>query len=98
MSCANLRGLWGWLSQDPELAIEVIRTDPLAVVEYGDADSLGPGAAKELLTAIERAESEHQAFGWRDYRAAALVSPALSADVERILAVRGDKRFWTQLI
>jgi len=95
---SNLRGLWGWLGHDPKLAAEVIGTDPLAVVDYGDADSLAPSVAKELLAAIERAEDEHQRFEFRTYRAAALVQPALSAEVKRILAVSGNKRFWTQLI
>lgn len=95
---SNLRGLWGWLSTNAELANEVIRTDPLAVVDYGDADSLGADAAKELLAAIQRAEDHHQYFGWREYRAAALMNPSLTADVERILAMSGNTRFWTKFV
>lgn len=95
---SNLRGLWGWLAEDSALAVQVINCDPLAVIDYGNADTLDPQAARELLTAIERAEDAHQPFGWREYRAAALVQSALTSDVERILAVPGGKRFWTQFI
>ena len=95
---SNLRGLWGWLAEDSELSAEVISTDPLAVIDYGNADTLNSNAAKALLAAIEHAEDNHQPFGWRTYRAAALVHPALSTEVERILAVPGDERFWTQFI
>ncbi len=95
---SSLRGLWGWLGGVPELATDVIRADPLAVIEYGDADSLDFSAAKALLMALERAEDEHQEFGRRDYRAAALVKPELSFEVERILAMPSNRRFWTQHI
>ena len=95
---SNLRGLWGWLAEDAQLAVQVINTDPLAVIDYGNADTLDPQRARALLAAIERAEDEHQFFGWREYRAAALVQDALSSEVERILVEPGDKRFWTQFI
>lgn len=95
---SNFRGLWGWLAKDKELAADVIGTDPLAVIEYGNADNLEPTTAEALLAAIELAEEDHHPFGWRDYRAAALVQPALRLEVERIFAVAGQKRFWTQLI
>jgi hypothetical protein len=95
---SGLRGLWGWLAADERLAGEVIGTDPLAVVDYGNADDLKPASAKALLKAIEVAEDRNEAFGWREYRAAALVRPDLADEVERVLAVSGDKRFWTQLI
>lgn len=95
---SGLRGLWGWLAADEWLAASVISTDPLAVVDYGNADDLEPAAAKALLQAIEGAEDRNEAFGWREYRAAALVRPELADEVERVLAVSGDKRFWTQFI
>jgi hypothetical protein len=95
---SNLRGLWGWLAEDPKLADDVIGSDPLAVIDYGNADSFGHETARLLLLAIEQAEDEHKSFTWRDYRAASLVQAALSADVERVLDVQGDSRFWTQFI
>lgn len=95
---SGLRGLWGWLATDDRLAISVIGTDPLAVIDYGNADDLKPAAAKALLQAIEIAEDRNEAFGWREYRAAALVQLDLAAEVERVLAVSGEKRFWTQFI
>lgn len=95
---SSLRGLWGWLATDERLAVAVIGTDPLAVVDYGNADDLKPASAKALLQAIEVAEDRNEAFGWREYRAAALVRADLADEVERALAVSGDKRFWTQFI
>jgi hypothetical protein len=73
-------------------------TDPLSVIDYGNADTFVPEVARQLLAAIELAEDEHQSFTWQDYRAASLVQAALTADVERILEVQGEKRFWTQFI
>lgn len=95
---SGLRGLWGWLATDEQLAEAVVGTDPLAVVDYGNADDLEPAAAKALLQSIEVAEDRNEAFGWREYRAAALVQPDMADEVERVLAVSGDKRFWTQFI
>jgi hypothetical protein len=95
---SNLRGLWGWLGDYPNFATEVIRTDPLAILDYGDADTLGPAAAKQLLASIERVEDEHQSFGWQVPRAASLLQPGLSVDIERVLSEPGNKRFWTQFI
>ncbi|WP_156309777.1 NACHT domain-containing NTPase [Novosphingobium sp. AAP93] len=95
---SGVRGLWGWLATDAQLAEAVIGTDPLAVIDYGNADDLSPNAARGLLRAIEVAEDRNEIFGWREYRAAALVQEALKDEVERVLSVPGDKRFWTQLI
>lgn len=94
----GLRGLWGWLASDEQLAEAVIGTDPLAVVDYGNADDLKPASAKALLQAIEVAEDRNEAFSRREYRAASLVQPDLADEVERVLAMSGDERFWTQLI
>jgi hypothetical protein len=80
------------------LAGAVIGTDPLAVVDYGNADDLKPAAAKALLQAIKIAEDRNEAFGLREYRAAALVQPDLADEVERVPAVSGNKRFRAQVI
>lgn len=93
-----LRGLWGWLAEDPQFAEHVVATDPMAVLEYANADSLSPRAATALLKAVERAADENPAFGWRDYHAAALVQPALFAEVERVLAQTNERAFWPQFI
>ena len=95
---SGVRGLWGWLAAYAQFAKEVIGTDPLAVVEYGNADELPPDAARALLKAIELAEDRMEAFGWREFRAAALVQEALTDEVKRVLAVPGDKRIWTQIV
>lgn len=95
---SNLRGLWGWLADQPAFADEVIRADPIAVIEYGNADTLPAQHARTLLAALERAEEEHSQFGWRRYNARSIVLPALSEDVERILAAPKETRIQTQLI
>jgi hypothetical protein len=95
---SGVRGLWGWLASDAQLAKAVVSTDPLAVVDYGNADELPPEAARALLKAIEVAEDHNEVFQWREYRAGALVQEELADEVERVLAVPGDKRFWTQFI
>ena len=95
---STLRGLWGWLAADGALGIGAINADPLAVIEYGNADTLGPAAARALLAAVEEAEDRHETFGRRDYHASALVQPALAQEVERILAMPGEARIWTQLV
>ena len=95
---SSLRGLWGWLADHTPFTAAGIDTDPLAIIDYGNADTLCAADAKRLLVAIESAEERNEVFGWRDYRAASLVQPALSAEVDRVLTVSGEGRFWTQFI
>lgn len=95
---SSLRGLWGWLADHAPFTADVIDADPLAVIEYGNADILSAAAAKHLLVAIELAEDRNEVFGWRDYHATSLVQPMLASEVERVLAVPGEARFWTQYI
>lgn len=95
---SSLSGLWGWLAEHAQFTADVIDADPLAVIEYGNADILSPAAAKHLLAAIELAEDRNDVFGWRDYHAASLVQPALADEVERVLAAPDEARFWTQYI
>ena len=86
---ANLRGLHAWLARDPNLAIEVIATDPMGVIEYGDADELNDKQAKELFDALERLAERNPWFkGWNDVRAQALVAPSLQNRAERLLSDR----------
>ncbi|MBT9373123.1 hypothetical protein [Rhizobium sp. CSW-27] len=95
---SNLRGLWGWLADEPTFADDVIRADPIAVIEYGNADTLPAQHAKTLLAALERAEEDHAQIGWRRYNARSILLPALSTDVERILAAPKETRFQTQFV
>ncbi|GAA4642444.1 hypothetical protein GCM10023115_05760 [Pontixanthobacter gangjinensis] len=75
---ASLRGLFGWLAQDSSLAMRVIETDPMAVIEYGDADGLSAQEGRALLEALEKlAVSDPWFSSWGNFRAKALVSGAL---------------------
>jgi hypothetical protein len=83
---ASLRGLFGWLALDNHLAPAVIETDPLAVIEYGDADRLGPRQAELMLDSL--ADLGHRNDWWRStdrLRATSLVRPAVQPKALRIL-------------
>lgn len=83
---ASLRGLFGWLALDTHLAQAVIETDPLAVIEYGDADRLGPREAELLLNSL--ADIGRRIEWWRStdrLRATSLVQPAVQPRALRIL-------------
>lgn len=83
---ASLRGLHAWLARDPQLAHRVIDTDPMGVVEYGDAEALTADQTRRLFAALERLAAENPRFvDWREYRAASLVTPPLMAEVERVV-------------
>ncbi|MCW2411583.1 MULTISPECIES: hypothetical protein [unclassified Sphingobium] len=83
---ASLRGLHAWLARDAHFADAVIDIDPMGVVEYGDAEALTPDQARRLFAAIERLATENPRFmDWREYRASSLVTPALIAQVERVV-------------
>ena len=83
---ASLRGLHAWLARDSKLAGTVIDTDPMGVIEYGDAEALTADQARRLFGALERLAAENPRFlDWREYRAGSLVTPSLMAEVERII-------------
>lgn len=83
---ASLRGLHAWLARDPELANAVIDADPMGVVEYGDAEALTTGQARQLFAALERLAADNPRFmNWREYRAASLVTLSLMEEVERVV-------------
>ncbi|MBA4751146.1 MAG: hypothetical protein H2055_02790 [Sphingopyxis sp.] len=88
---ASLRGLFGWLAQYPGMSEKIISTDPLAVIEYGDADGLAPKDAIALLDALDRLAQEDPYFaGWHELRAKSLVSETMR---ERTLgAIRDPNR------
>jgi hypothetical protein len=75
---ASLRGLFGWLAQYPGMSDKIISTDPMAVIEYGDADGLAPKDAKSLLDALDRLARVDPYFaGWHELRAKGLVSETM---------------------
>lgn len=75
---ASLRGLFGWLAQYPGMSDKIISTDPMAVIEYGDADGLAPKDARSLLDALDRLAQDDPYFaGWHELRAKGLVSETM---------------------
>ena len=71
---ASLRGLFGWLAQYRDFSLAVITVDPMAVVEYGDADALRDDEAAALFDALEDlAKTDPYFVGWGEFRAKALV-------------------------
>ena len=84
---ANLRGLHAWLALDGHLAPDVIRADPMGVIEYGDGDVLSTKQAKLLLDTLERLSRNNPRFiGWGDYRASSLVASPLQDEVCAVIA------------
>lgn len=84
---ASLRGLHAWLAwHSSALATRAIDSDPMGVIEYGDADALNPLEGKTLFDALNRLSQENPQFReFAEYRAGGLVQPALKAEVERVL-------------
>lgn len=84
---ASLRGLHAWLTLSPDLADDVIDTDPMGVIEYGDADSLSLSQATTLLTALERLAAENPAFlDWKEHQARSLFRAELQDRVSAIIS------------
>jgi hypothetical protein len=83
---ASLRGLHAWLAQAPDLATEVIKADPMGVIEYGDADAFNANLAKILLDALAELAVENPAFRkWKSYSTCALVQNALLPEVKSLI-------------
>ncbi len=76
---ASIRGIHAWLAwHSPDLAEQVIAADPMAVIEYGDADKLSPSQGEALLAALLTLSQEKPNFrDWAGYRASGLVQPRL---------------------
>ena len=75
---ASLRGLFAWLAAHDGFTKSVIETDPMAVIEYGDADVLGEPDGARLLEALEQLALENPRFmGGGDFRARSLVRGTL---------------------
>ncbi|GAB5349685.1 NACHT domain-containing protein [Alteriqipengyuania sp. 357] len=86
---ANLRGLHAWLARDQKLALEVIETDPMGLIEYGDADGLPPEQGNALFDALELLASKNPWFkNWHQVRATALVAEPLRERAQKVLLDR----------
>ncbi|WP_111637973.1 NACHT domain-containing protein [Marinomonas shanghaiensis] len=72
---ANLRGIHAWLSQDHELASNVLSVDPMGVIEYSGTDNLSPNQSNILLDALIKLANDNPNFtGWKSYSAKGLIN------------------------
>src|SRR5690606_20683740 len=78
---ASLRGLFAWLASNSTLAFRAIATDPMAIIEYGDADILNAAEGRALLTALDVLSQDDPWFAsWGDFRAKSLVQDSLLSE------------------
>ncbi len=79
---ASLRGLHGWLAQDPMLADEVIKIDPMSLVEYGDTSQFTLEQARIFLQAIKHLSENNPKFrDWRTLTARGIIQPDLLGEL-----------------
>lgn len=84
---ANLRGIHAWLAwHSNALTNRIIASDPMGIIEYGDADTLSPDQGRALLKALHKLSRENPSFrDWTEYRAGGLVQPALLPEVRHVV-------------
>lgn len=83
---ANLRGMHAWLIMDHNLAFEVIKSDPIGILEYGDIDNLSVEQAKVLLSSIENlAENNPRFYKRNSYQIRAFTAPVILSQIKDIL-------------
>ncbi|WP_427837815.1 NACHT domain-containing protein [Acinetobacter baumannii] len=83
---ANLRGMHAWLIMDHNLAFEVIKSDPIGILEYGDVDNLSVEQAKVLLSSIENlAENNPRFYRRNSYQIRAFTAPVILNQIKDIL-------------
>lgn len=83
---ANLRGMHAWLIMDHTLALEVIKADPIGILEYGDVDNLSVEQAKVLLSSIENlAENNPRFYKRNSYQIRAFTTPVILNQIKDIL-------------
>jgi hypothetical protein len=84
---ASLRGIHAWLAwHSPELADRAIASDPMGVIEYGDADKLTPQQGRALFEALFELSNENPQFrDWSEYRAGGLVQASMLAEVREVV-------------
>ncbi|WP_406820039.1 NACHT domain-containing protein [Pseudomonas sp. KnCO4] len=87
---ASLRGIHAWLAHDPALAPAVISTDPMGIIEYGDADDLTVEQARSLLQALELLAADNPRFrDWRPYSVRGITQAELIGDIRRLITTPG---------
>ncbi|ENU26821.1 NACHT domain-containing protein [Acinetobacter modestus] len=85
----NLRGLHSWLMNDPALTSEIIKKDPIGILEYGDVDNLTIDQAKILLDSIYLlAENNPRFYNFHNkdtYYIRAFTTPTLLSLIQNII-------------
>jgi hypothetical protein len=96
---SSLRGIHAWLAwHSPALAPDVIASDPMGFIEYGDADNLTPAEGRALLAALHEVARDDPRFrGWAEYRVAGLAQPALREDLLAAIT-SADTEFGVRLL
>jgi hypothetical protein len=95
---ASLRGIHAWLALDPALAPAVIAADPMGVIEYGDADTLGIQNARLLLNSLKELATSNPRFrDWRPYSVKSIAQSGLVDDL-RVLISSSDAPFGLRLL
>lgn len=83
---ASLRGLHAWLIKDTALAASAIKSDPMGVLEYGDAESLTIDQAGVLLCSLANlAESNPRFYNRNTYNIRAFTAPVILNQIKDIL-------------
>lgn len=83
---ASLRGIHAWLARDPALAQAVIASDPMGLIEYGDADDLTVEQARSLIGALELLAADSPRFrDWGSYSVRGIAQPELIEDIRRLI-------------
>jgi hypothetical protein len=83
---ASLRGIHAWLACDPELAPEIIKADPMGIIEYGDVNSLTVAQVRLLLEALEQlATANPQFLTWDRSPVRGIARVELQDDLRRLI-------------
>lgn len=83
---ANLRGMHAWLIMEPTLTSDVIKFDPIGILEYGDVDNLSIEQAKVLMSSVERlAENNPRFYKRNSYQIRAFTTPVILSHIKDIL-------------
>ena len=82
----NLRGVHAWLAQDTRLAKEVIATDPMGIVEYGDTDDFTDEQARLLLESLFELRDRDPRYGseW-PYFLRGIPRPSLFPEIKKLI-------------
>jgi len=86
----HLRGLHAWLAQDTHLAREVLTTDPMGIIEYGDVGQLSEEQASMLLRALRRLATNNPGFlpTYHQISLREVIKPGVEAELIAILRAK----------